>query len=158
MRQSPHKAELPANNFFPAVGDSQKMGAEGSENSGGLGELQNTNLINYNFNNNKAQEQSLSEEESPTGYMSQQEAITRPKNTKGGPRIGRGNGHESEGEPGHYPTFKPRDAQLSDIQTFSSIRGSQKPSDILDDIRQTTYSATYQKRDGRFASMPKSNR
>ena len=47
---------------------------------------------------------------------------------------------------------------MSDIHTFSSIRGSQKPSDILDDIRQTTYSATYQKRDGRFASMPKTNR
>ena len=130
----------------------------GSDNGNGLGEFQNTNLINYNFNNNTAQEQSLSDEESPTGYMTQQEALTRPRNTKGGPRVGRGP-MDADSEPEAYATFDPRNPQKQDdIHNFSSIRGSHKPELSEDTIRQTTYSATYQKRDGRFASMPKSNR
>ena len=75
----------------------------------------------------------MSEDESP-GYMSE---AARPKNTKGGPRIGRGNGMESESEPGHYPTFNPREQsqKLSDIHNFSSIRGSAKPEFIDESIR-----------------------
>ena len=144
LRQ-PGRADLPGGSFFPAVSTTESQGNkplahEGAENSS-LGEFKNTNLINYNFNNNAAQEQASDED---GAFSNDASALPRPRNTKGGPRIGRADGTcgSDDAEAGFNSSGKSGDGN------YFSMRGVQKPNLVDENVRQTTYSANYGQRQG----------
>ena len=71
------RAELPATGFFPQVPGSSGQEARAGKGGGkDEGDLQDTNLINYNFNNSDSLEvvKTQSSSQAPNG---------RPQNTKG---------------------------------------------------------------------------
>ena len=117
LRQPKH-ADLPPQ-FLPAVSTTQSQGGHGE--NGSLGEFKNTNLINYNFNNNAAQEQASDEDGT---FSNEASALPRPRNTKGGPRIGRADGTSGDD-----------DAEVSGDGNYFSMRGSPKPHLIQESVR-----------------------
>ena len=165
-----NKADLQsiaAQQFFPAVsadtdGRQSWQGAansakgvillepEGGENES-LGDLKNTNLINYNFNQNTRQEHEDDDEEDNAISHS----LPRPMNTKGGPRIGKGDG--DEGEPEMSSSLYQHNVNKGPEGNYLSQKQSPKPQD--DNIRQTANSFNFgHRRDGKFASLPRMNR
>jgi len=105
-------------------------------------------LINYNFNNNLAQEQTSDEDGT---FSNEASTLPRPRNTKGGPRIGRPDGSCGSDDP-EVPFANEKGTDGN----FFSKRGSHKPQLLDENVRQTTYSAnTGQRGAGHLASLPK---